>query len=414
MLTKRVGILTNRREWVESLAATATMARMGSGAQTYAVIGAGTFGAWTAYHLRRAGHNVTLIDEYGPANSRASSGGESRIIRASYGKDEVYTRMAIRSLALWDAFFARSGRNLLHRTGVLWMAKQDNAYANESRNTLRKLGVEYEDLSHAELHKRYPQISVDENVNAIFEPDSGALMARRAVEAVVAQFARDGGVYQHAAVRTPEGHGKIAQIATTDNKSIAADAYVFACGAWLAKVFPDILRQRIFPTRQEVLFFGIPAGDRRFEPPQMPVWIDFIDDRGMYGFPDLEDRGFKVAFDRHGPEIDPDTANRFVSPEKIAAARAYVGERFPALSNAPVVDSRVCQYENTSNGDFVIDRHPAFENVWIAGGGSGHGFKHGPAVGEYAAARVTGVAAPAVEPRFSLASKGTEQNRAVY
>jgi monomeric sarcosine oxidase len=404
----------SRREMAQSLAAAAAVPSVTASPQTYAVIGAGAFGAWTAYHLRRAGHNVTLLDEYGPANSRASSGGESRIIRASYGKDEVYTRMAIRSLALWDAFFARTGRNLLHRTGVLWMAKQDNLYANESRDTLRKLGVEYQDLSPTELKEHYPQIQVDGKVHAIFEPNSGALMARQAVEAVVAQFVRDGGVYQHAAVRTPQGHGRVPGIRTADNKTITADAYVFACGAWLPQVFPDVLGHRIFPTRQEVFFFGIPAGDRRFEPPQMPVWIDFGDGRGMYGFPDLEDRGFKVAFDLHGPEIDPDTANRFASPEKIGQARAYVAERFPALANSPIVDSRVCQYENTSNGDFVIDRHPAFDNVWIAGGGSGHGFKHGPVVGEYAAARVSGTAAPAVEPRFSLASKGTQQNRAVY
>ena len=167
-------------------------------------------------------------------------------------------------------------------------------------------------------------------------------------------------------------------------------------------------------TRQEVIFFGIPAGDDRFEPPQMPVWIDFGDNRGMYGFPDIESRGFKIAFDHHGPAFDPDSEDRLVAPEKIKAAREYVAERFPALANAPVVDSRVCQYENTSNGDFVIDRHPEFENVWFAGGGSGHGFKHGPAVGEYTAARVTGLADPAVEPRFSLASKGTEQHRSVY
>src|SRR3954453_5987516 len=163
----------SRREMAQSLAAAAIPVVTAS-PKTYAVIGAGTFGAWTAYHLRRAGHSVTLFDEYGPANSRASSGGESRIIRASYGKDEVYTRMAIRSLALWDAFFARAGRNLLHRTGVLWMAKHDNAYADESRDALRKFGVEYQDLSPAELRKRYPQIHAGEDVGAIFEPNSGA------------------------------------------------------------------------------------------------------------------------------------------------------------------------------------------------------------------------------------------------
>jgi glycine/D-amino acid oxidase-like deaminating enzyme len=133
----------------------------------------------------------------------------------------------------------------------------------------------------------------------------------------------------------------------------------------------------------------------------------------MYGFPDLEGRGFKVAFDLHGPAFDPDNGSRFPTPVKIEEARKYVADRFPALANSPIIGSRVCQYENTSNGDFVIDRHPSLENVWICGGGSGHGFKHGPAIGEYMAARVTGSPEPPVQARFSLATKGTEQHRSV-
>lgn len=134
----------------------------------------------------------------------------------------------------------------------------------------------------------------------------------------------------------------------------------------------------------------------------------------MYGFPNLETRGLKVAFDKHGPPFDPDRDDRFVRSAKIHEARDYVAERFPALASAPVVETRVCQYENTSNGDFLIDRHPDFENVWLAGGGSGHGFKHGPAVGEYVAARVLQSDTPPVEPRFALATKATQQSRAVY
>lgn len=385
---------------------------MAASTKTYAVIGAGVFGAWTAYHLQRAGHKVILIDQYGPANDRASSGGESRIIRASYGKDEVYTRMAVRSLALWDEFFEQTGRPLLARTGVLWIAKPDNPYAQQSRDTLRRVGVPFDDLAPDDLRKRYSQIHIEEGAGAIFEPNSGALMARQAVQAIVFQFMRNGGIYRHAAAQTPEGSGHLEPVDTSRGR-ISADSYVFACGAWLGKVLPDILGERIFPTRQEVFFFGIPPGDTRFEPPQMPVWIDFGDDRGMYGFPDLEGRGFKVAFDLHGPAFDPDDGTRFASPAKLEAARKYVSERFPALAKSPIIGSRVCQYENTSNGDFLIDRHPAFENVWIAGGGSGHGFKHGPAVGEYTAARVTGAATPSIEPRFSLASKSTEQKRTV-
>jgi sarcosine oxidase len=381
---------------------------------SFAIIGAGVFGAWTAYLLRRGGHDVTLLDQYGPASSRASSGGESRIIRASYGADEIYSRMAMRSLGMWKELAARSGRPLFERTGVLWMAMPDNQYANQSRQVLRKLGIPFEDLSPADIQRRYPQIKPVPGAGAIFEPDSGALMARQAVHAVVDAFVRDGGKYVLANSRTPSGSGRLSRIEVSEGKPVAADAFVFACGPWLPKVFPKVVGNRIFPTRQEVIFFGIPAGDSRFDPPQMPIWIDFGDNRGMYGFPDLESRGFKVAFDLHGPAFDPDTGIRTVSAESIREARAYVADRFPALAKAPVTETRVCQYENTSNSDFLLDKHPDFDNVWLAGGGSGHGFKHGPAVGEYLAARLTGGAVPAVEPRFSLASKGTKQSRAVY
>ena len=127
--------------------------------------------------------------------------------------------------------------------------------------------------------------------------------------------------------------------------------------------------------------------------------------------PDLENRGVKIASDRHGSPVDPNRVER-VAGETLSLVRDYLSRRFPALRDAPVVESRVCQYENTSNGDFLIDRHPNFENVWLVGGGSGHGFKHGPAMGEYVAKLV--LEGGATEQRFSLATKQTVQKRAVY
>jgi glycine/D-amino acid oxidase-like deaminating enzyme len=189
-----------------------------------------------------------------------------------------------------------------------------------------------------------------------------------------------------------------------------AGEFVFACGAWLGKVFPEILGPRIFPSRQEVFFFGLPAGDTRFAPPALPTWL-FQEDL-FYGMPDIESRGLKIAYDGHGERVDPDTESRIVSPVMRERVRAYVALRFPALKDAPIVETRVCQYENTSSGDFLIDRHPGMENVWFAGGGSGHGFKHGPAVGEYVTGRLLDRSQP--EPRFSLATKDTVQRRAVY
>ena len=375
-----------------------------------AVVGAGVFGAWTAYHLTRSGRKVALLDAYGPSNSRASSGGESRIIRMGYGPDELYTRWAMRSLDLWQEFFERARRPLFHRTGVLWMAGEDDRYAKSTLATLTKLGVRFERLERAEFEKRYPQIAFDGVRWGLLEPESGALPARRAVQAVVEEAVKSGADYLPAAAVAPRGKGRLAAVTTRSGETVHAGSFVFACGPWLGKVFPELLGERIFPTRQEVFFFGVPAGDRRFAPPAMPTWIFDADE--MYGIPDLENRGMKIALDRHGPRFDPDTGKRVVSAEGLEAMRKYVTKRFPALKDAPVVETRVCQYENTSSGDFLIDRHPAFENVWLVGGGSGHGFKHGPALGEYVAARVS--EGGAVEKRFTLATKEKVQKRAVY
>jgi glycine/D-amino acid oxidase-like deaminating enzyme len=310
--------------------------------------------------------------------------------------------MSLRSLALWREFFASIGRpQLFAPTGALWLTEPQDAHAAASRTALHAAGVAFEDLSPAEVRRRFPQINIPSDTGAILENQAGALLARQAVQAVVEEFIRLGGTYRQAALRPPEHEGA------------RAAALIYACGPWLGKLFPDLLGPRLFVTRQEILFFGIPPGDLRFQPPQLPVWLDFSAQRGMYGFPDLETRGFKLASDRHGPPINPDSADRIVSPATIAHMRAYLAERFPALADAPIVDSRVCQYENTSNGDFILDRHPVYENVWIAGGGSGHGFKHGPAIGEYVAHLVTD-AAPKIEPRFQLANKDTMQRRMVY
>ena len=377
-----------------------------------AVIGAGVFGSWTALRLAQAGMRVILLDQYGPANARASSGGESRIIRAGYGVDELYSRWAVRSLTLWTELSAATGEDLFHRTGVLWLACEEDAYVENTATTLTKIGVATKRLDRDQLQRRYPQFNLEGVGWALLEPGEGVLMARRAVQTVAAAAVAAGATYLHASVNDPTRPGKLSSIETGDGESISAGQYVFACGPWLGKVFPELLSEKIFPTRQEVFFFGVPAGSKQFAVPQLPVWL-FVSD-GVYGMPDLEGRGFKIALDRHGERTDPDTQSRIVSRESAEWMRSYVERRFPALHKAPIIETRVCQYENTSNGDFLVDRHPEMDNVWLVGGGSGHGFKHGPAVGEYVAAQITGDGKATREPRFSLASKQNVQHRTVY
>ena len=383
-----------------------------SGQKTYdvVVIGAGVFGAWVAWHLAKRGKRVALVEAYGPGHSRASSGGETRIIRMGYGADGLYTWWAQRSLVQWKEFFAATGHPLFVPTGVLWMAGKDDTRLCETAATLKRCGVAFEEYDRAALEKKYPQIGLEEIQKGIFEPHSGVLLARRAVAAVVEQAVRSGAEYLCALVANPREAGPVEHVTTSHGERIAAKQFVFACGAWLGKIFPDVLGARIFPSRQEVFFFGIPAGEMRFAAPALPTWL-FQEDL-VYGMPDIEGRGLKIAFDEHGEGVDPDTQSRIVSPEMTKAVREYVARRFPALRDAPIVETRVCQYENTSSGDFLIDRHPEMENVWFAGGGSGHGFKHGPAVGEYLAGQLLDGAKPG--PRFSLATKETVQKRAVY
>ena len=387
-----------------------------SGKYDVAVIGAGVFGSWTAYCLQKSGARVLLLDAYGPANARASSGGESRIIRMGYGADEIYTRWSLHALPLWKELFAQAGCPWLFQpTGVLWIAHDQEPYALASMKMMQDAGAKFEQLGPDEMRRRFPQIFFEDGAWGIFEPDSGVLMARRAVQAVVAEAQKIGVSYVSEAALAPSGGGRLSAVKTASGQTLSANTFVFACGPWLPKIFPNLLGDRIFTSRQEVFFFGVPAGNAQFSMPVMPTWIDSKDE--FYGMPDLESRGFKVADDHHGPIVDPDTQPRMASVQAIAAARNFISERFPALKNAPIVESRVCQYENTSNGDFLIDRHPDFDNVCLVGGGSGHGFKHGPSLGEYVAALVLQGGASGtlkIEPRFSLATKQSTQNRAVH
>ena len=374
-----------------------------------AVVGAGVFGVWIAYQLRLTGASVLLLDAYGPGNSRASSGGESRIMRLGYGPDEIYTRSAQRSLQLWQKFFAdfKSPVPLFHHTGVLWLAREHDAYCEATLTNLQAVGARCERLTQNELRTRYPQLNFDGIDWAILESDAGVLMARRAVQAVALKARSNGVDYLEEAIPTPVTSRNLI---TTNGREIAAEHVVFACGPWLPKLFPDLLGGLIYVTKQEIFFLGVPPGDDLFKPPKLPVWVDFND--LVYAMPNLDARGFKLAIDAHGPEFDPDHGERVVSETSIPAVREYLKRRMPLLADAPVMETRVCQYENTSNGDFLMDRHPALENVWLVGGGSGHGFKHGPAVGEYVTAMISGNARP--EPRFSLAQKENVQQRKVY
>lgn len=365
------------------------------------VIGAGAFGGWSALFLQRLGWRVTLIDAWGAGNSRASSGGETRIIRSIYGSDRTSVRMAARSLALWKEHEQRWRKPLYIRTGMLFLAASGDPFLAESQTALASEHIAFDNLTPAEAARRFPQISFENVGSVLFEPDAGALFARENCRTVVEHFIAEGGELITAAARGLSIKNGRASVDLASGESLHADAYVFACGPWMGQLFPEVVGSRIQPTRQEVLFFGTPPADTSFDARRMPCWADRTSELKYYGIPSIHNRGFKLASDLRGPAFDPNAEDRSVQPSTVLAAREYLRHRFPTLRDAPLVESRVCQYENTPDLGLIIDRHPQAANVWLIGGGSGHGYKHAPAVGEYVASRIVSSTSPS--PEFSLA-----------
>jgi sarcosine oxidase len=367
------------------------------------VVGVGVFGAWTALSLAQAGHQVTLLDRTGPGNDLSSSAGESRIIRSAYGPDEVYTAMARRSLRLWTGFFRREGRlDCFRETGVLWMAPAAEPSVAQARAIFERLGLTHEWLDASALRKLYPEFEIASDTVALFEPEAGALLAERCIQAVVTAALRAGVRYEIADIEPPFlPPSRLEWVEGRSGRRFSANHFVFACGSWLPKLFP-LLAGVIRPTRQDLFFFRIPDPMVEFIPAKLPIWIDQTEPKIAYGFPDLGN-GLKIGFHRLGPDLDPDQPRSATTDAAVVEAADYLARHLPGSNGATIKATQVCHYENTPNGDLLIDQHPKAGNVWLVGGGSGHGFKHAPALAEYVVEALSG--RDRRERRFSLAEK---------
>jgi sarcosine oxidase len=355
------------------------------------VVGAGIFGGSLAHELVERSWDVTLVDRYPPGHVRAASSGESRLIRAAHGSDGWYVRSARRAWERWRVLEEETGAALLVACGVVWLARTEAGWEADSERVLRAEGVPTERLTPAEAASLFPSFAGDDIAFALFEPEAGVLRARDATRALV-ELARAKGVRFVGGEARPAGEG-----VAVGGEQLSADVVVWACGAWLAGLFPEHARLRV--TRQEVLHFGAPI---EWSTPPVPAWVDY--EAAFYGVGDLDGRGVKVCPDREGPEFDPDRDDRTPSDQAARDARAYLGRRFPAMADAPLVFSRVCPYSLTADTNFLIARHPDRDGVWLLGGGSGHGFKHGPALAEYVADLLESGGEP--DERFGLGERG--------
>ncbi len=347
------------------------------------VVGAGAFGGWSALSLLRKGFKVTLVDAWGPGNSRSSSGDETRVIRSTYGNNEFYFDLNVRALALWKENQLRWNKEIFSNTGVIWFCYDEKStLVDESIPFARKHKMEYEYLSVEEINKRYPAIHTEDLHHAWFDPYGGYLKARESCQAVWQSFLEAGGRFIQAHVQPGTiGSGQLHEIKLSSGETLRSDVYLFACGSWLGQLFPEVMGETISCTKQEVFYFGVPK-ERALQYDQLPAWIDLDGRDFYYGIPGNASRGFKIGVDKRGEPFDPTHGERISSPQVLADARKFIEHRYPGLKGMPVVESRVCPYENSPDGNFIFQAHPEAHNLWFLGGGSGHGFKHGPALGE--------------------------------
>lgn len=380
-----------------------------------AVIGAGAFGGWTALWLSRLGAKVTLVDAYGPGNSRATSGDETRGVRSSYGTHPFATTWipwAREAMGRWKAFDEEWGRamkvRLFFPTGDLIFREREEPVIVRTRDQWTKLGIRHEVLAVEDVQREFPVLNLKNITTVLHEPDAGVVRARRACEVVAEALRQQGGevILGLAAPGERNGNGLAGLQLSGPTGTLRAAAYVFALGPWFPKAFPELMGERIRTPLGHVHYFGTPPGDDRFTFPNIPSY-NFP---GVTGWPALpaDNRGFRVRM--QGDRLyDPDISQRAFNRNKDKPARNLLKQRFPLLEKAPLLETRACHYEFSRSGTFIIDRHPDMENVWIAGGGSAEGFKFGPVVGEYIAKRVLGEAGdPALAEQFALAKSAPE------
>ena len=355
----------------------------GSVTADVAVIGAGVMGLWTALSLREMGLSVILIDQYGPGNSKSSSKGEIRGMRITYGDIEHETLWAASACELWKIREAEFGVRMFYQCGALSFRREWTARNNAERALFDKHRIPYEVLTYDDLNRRWPQAPApSEEYFGFYHPWGGVLSPRDANPAVATSFERKGGriVLAKAALGAREGR-RLQSLALSPSATVSAGSYVFAVGAWLPKVFPDVMGNRLSVRKAAYYMIGTPPGDNRFSVPNLP-------NTGL-GLPSINGAGFGLLISPTH-EVDPDLYDRMPTVEEQAVARQTLASRFPALKDQPILTAWSCQTDYSVDGQCIFDLHPEMDNVWLVGGGSWHAYKMGPVIGDYVAHRVIG------------------------
>ena len=349
------------------------------------VLGAGVFGVTAALALQQRGHAVTLLDPGPLPRPEAASTDVSKIVRVDYGADEVSTALMERALPRWRQWNEESGRRLYHEDGLLVLAQgplRPGSFEGDSHALLTRRGHALQPLDRAELRRRFPAWGQGPFDGGYFNPQGGWAESGATMEWLVGRARRAG-----VAVREGAGAALDERGVSVAGEPLAADRVLVAAGVWTPLLLPE-LSGLIDVVGQPVLHFRLEDPDR-WRAPSFPPYTADVGRTGFYGFPALADGALKLANHGAGRRVHPD-APRLVEAGDEPRFRAFLAEALPSLGQPPLVGSRLCLYDDTPDGHFLIDRHPAREDLFVAAGGSGHAFKFAPVLGELIADVVEG------------------------
>lgn len=355
------------------------------------VVGGGIMGVSAAYFLALSGRQVTLLDQFEVPNRWAASGDQLRVFRLTYGKDAFYTEMAAKTLPLWLEFNRLCEDKLLVQNGMLELAAKAHGYEEQSLAVLKDMRIPIQVLEKKEIQRRYPMINTRAIRYGLFHKDGGMAWASKAVSAISVLAQRKGakirpGVKAAAVLKDKNG---ICALKDSSGRRWEAESYVFAAGAWT----PELLKSYGIPlkvTLQEQLYLRPPVNRGRYRPEHFPVFAALGE--GFYGLP-MHIHGFmKIGYHRPGSSGKPGPGqdDRLLTPAFERKCRTFLKRYIPELSGFTEMEGHTCYYDNTKDGDFIIDHLPDAPNALIAAGFSGHGFKFGPLIGKTLAELVVG------------------------
>ncbi len=347
-----------------------------------AIFGAGIWGSSTALYLSRSGIEVTLVEPWGSGHARAGSGGASRIIRMGYGSDEIYIDLTAQSFLLWNQLLKKDREQFYRHSKALWLFSDDDAsYILSSIPAINSYGGRIDELSIENARSKYPQISFEGIKRVFIEHRAGILFANRCCSLVTKEAIAQGSQYISGFASVDFSAGKFS--VSVNNRKINADYFIFACGPWTRNLFPDLLLDYTYVSKQDSFYFTAPLQSQyKYDTDGLPVWLEYDKTSPLYyGMPTHRGLGFKIAYDDRSESFDLERNDRIISTDRLKGAKKFMNKRFPTLRTSKLAYSEVCVYDNSTDGHFIIDHHPLYHQIILMTGSSGHGFKMGPSLG---------------------------------